>query len=444
VLARIAIVTIAIACAAAAPALAQDPAPRDTALVLPDDHPDRPQEPPRTDLSAAERVTGAIGRLLQKPFEMAGTALEGTLIPIEEERGGFATGLAAAATPRERSHLSYSGGSIGTRSGFVGAGIKYDAFPQEEGPQLGATIAGTNRGYRLITAFGGWNDPAKHPYARVTGYYDVDAMDQFWGLGIDSEDDDQTVFSWEKRGAVAIAGLPERRGIWGRAYLTYERSSVFDGYQPDEPDLDEIFPEHDFPALTLWGPGATVALDFRDQTGYPKSGFLLQGKGEMWRSTDEDDVQWIRYGAEASGHVPLGSDWHILSAKAGFDVAEPDEEDGFIPFVYLPTLGGSQILRGYSGWRFRDLAAAYATAELRWRLWLEHTRDPDQAGALEAALFYDVGTVGPELGDLDFGDRQSSYGVLGRIYLLSGHLMTFGVGLGGDAPRFVFTTSNSW
>ncbi len=441
---RIGVLTIALACMAAAPALSQEPTPRDTSLVLPDDHPARPEPPPRTDLSVTERMLGAIGRLLQKPFEMAGTALEGTLIPIEEERGGFATGLAAAAVPTERKRLSYIGGSIGTRSGFLGAGVRYDALADEEGPQLGASVAATNRGYHTITAFAGWNDPGERPYARVTGYYDLDTMDEFWGLGPGTDDDDESDFSWEKTGAIAAVGLPERRGIWGQAYVTYERTSVFGGYQVDKPDLGEIFPEHDFSAVTLWGPGATVALDFRDQPGFPKSGVLLQGTAEMWRSVDGPDAEWIRWAAEASGHLPLGSHWHILSVKAGVDVAEPDQEDGFIPFPYLPRLGGSQSLRGFPGWRFRDQAVAYGTAEFRWRLWEEHTQEPGTGGALEAALFYDAGVVGPELGDLDFGDREESYGVLGRFYVLGGHLMTFGVGLGGEAPRFVFSTSNAW
>ncbi len=430
--------------AAAAPALAQERAARDSALVLPDDHPDRPQPPPRTDLSGTERFLGALGRLFERPFEMAGTALEGTLIPIEESRGGFASGLASATVPKERGHLSYTGGGIGTRSGFLGAGLKYNVSTHEEGPQGGATVSATNRGYHEITAFAGWNDASDLPYARVTGYYDLDTQDEFWGLGLDTDDDDRTSFSWEKYGAMAVAGLPVRRGIWGRAYLSYERSSVFDGYEVDQPDIGDLFPDDDFPAVTVWGPGVTVALDLRDHTGYPKSGILVEGTAEMWRSVEGPDAKWVRYGAEASSHLPLGSDWHILSVKAGFDVADPDQEDGFIPFVYLPALGGSETLRGFSSWRFRDRAAAYGTAELRWRLWLEHTLDPDQAGALEAALFYDVGAVAPRLGDIDFGDRETAYGLVTRFYVLSGHLMTLGVGLGGEAPRFVFSTRNSW
>jgi hypothetical protein len=445
--ARIGSLFVAIVLAALVTAVqlhAQDPAPRDTVQVPPDDDPRRPQPPPRPDMSAAEHVLSGLGRLLRKPFEMVGTALEGTLIPIEEERGGFAAGLSAATPQRERSHLSYSGGSIGTRSGFLGGGVKYDAIPEEEGPQLGFTGAVTNRGYQEYTVFAGWNDPRERPYARVTGYYDIDTMNEYWGIGPDSDKDREATWSWEKYGGVAAVGLPQRRGIWGSAWVTYERTSVFDGYVVGEPDLDDLFPDDVFPELELWGPGANVAIDLRDSRGYPKSGILLTGNAELWRSLGDEEADWFRYGAELSGHLPLGSHWHILSAKAGVDVAEPEEAGGSIPFPYLPALGGSQSLRGFSSWRFRDRAAMYGTAELRWRIWLEHAQDPEKAGAIEAALFYDVGQVGPKLEDLDFADREETYGVLARFYVAGGHLMTAGVGFSDEATKFVFTTNNSW
>jgi outer membrane protein assembly factor BamA len=391
-----------------------------------------------------ERVGSIIGRTLKLPFEYAGTALEGTLVPIEEERGGFAAGLSATtATPTEkRGHLSFTGGSLGTRSGFVGGGIKYQAFPDPEGPQLGITASASNRGYLDHTAYIGWNDPARHPYARVTGYYDLDSMDEFWGLGPDTDTDDKVGFSWEKYGGTATAGFPEGSIIWGRAYVNYERTSVFRSREVSEPDLVDVFPEFDFPELELWGSGANLTLDLRDSPGYPKKGIFVQGTAEFWRSAGDEDLEWIRYTGEASGHIPLGG-WHVFSVKAGVDVAEP--EKGEIPFPYLPTLGGSQNLRGFASWRWRDEAALYGTAEFRWRIWLEHVQDSSKASALETAIFYDVGDVGDELGDIDLGkDRKTAYGLLARFYLVGNHLITLGAGRSDEETRFVFTTNNSW
>ena len=428
---------------------AQDPAPADTAQVLPDDHPLRPQPPPRPDLSAGERFASAIGRLLKLPFEYTGTALEGTLIPLEEERGGFAAGLSAtAARPAEPKRFSIGGGSLGTRSGFVGLGLQYRVFPERQGPQLGFTAAATNRGYQQHTAYVGWNDSRDHPYVRVTGYYDLDSMDEFWGLGPETDKEVQGIFSWDKYGVIAAAGVPEASGIvWGRAYFTYERTSIFRGREQNEPDVVDLFPAFVFPELELYGPGVTLALDLRDTRGYPRKGLLLQATGELWRSAGDEDLEWFRYAGEASGHVPLGSDWHILSLKAGFEHAKGVSGTGTqdIPFPYLPTLGGSQVLRGFGGWRFRDAATLYGTGEFRWRVWQEHTTDPERAAALETALFYDVGYLGDDPFEIDLGeDRKTAFGLLGRFYLVSGHLLTFGVGHSEEETRFVFSTNNSW
>jgi hypothetical protein len=429
--------------AAAAPVKGQEPAGRDTVEVLPPDHPLRPQKPPRPDLSGVERIGSFFGRLFRLPFEYAGTAIEGTLIPIEEERGGFAAGLSATTVRARPSHLTFRVGSLGTRSGFLGLGIKARAFTDVEGPQLGFSAAATNRGYQEHTAYVGWNDGEERPYVRLTGYYDLDSMDEFWGLGPNSDGENRTSFSWEKYGAVATAGTPQGRSIiWGHAYVTYERTSVFRGRELDEPDLVDVFPEVLFPELELWGPGATVVLDLRDYPGYPRKGILLTGTGELWRSTGDEDLEWFHYAAEASGHVPLGS-WHVFSVKAGFNVADP--EKGEVPFPYLPAIGGSQTMRGFGSWRWRDNAALYGTAEFRWRLWLEHVQDPDRVGALEAAIFYDIGNVGDKLGDIDFGkDRKEGYGILARFYIASEHAVTFGVGHSDEETRFVFTTNNSW
>lgn len=443
---RIALLCVVATVAAAGAARAQDPAPRDTVEVLPPDHPLRPQPPPRPDIGVGEHIGHGIARVLRLPFEYVGTALEGTLIPIEESRGGFAAGLSATtAGPTKRGHISYTGGSLGTRSGILGGGIKVRVLPDPVGPQLGFSAAVTNRGYQEYTAWVGWNDAEEHPYARVTGYYDLDSMDEFWGLGPDSDPDNEVSFSWEKYGGVAAIGIPEGRIVWGSAYVSYERTSVFRGREVNVTDLVDAFPDLVFSDLELWGPGATLALDLRDDPGYPKKGVLLQGTGELWRSINSDDVEWFRYAAEAAAHIPLGSDWHILSAKAGFDAVEPEGSSDFIPFAYLPTIGGSQTLRGFASWRWRDRAVAYGTAELRWRIWLEHTPDPESAGALEVAIFYDVGQVAPRLEDIEFDkDRKTAYGLLARFYLLAEHVMTFGVGRSEEEMRFVFTLNNSW
>lgn len=418
---------------------AQEPAPADTLpIVLPADHPLRPQAP--------YQPTNLI-RFLFKPFEFLGTGAEGTAVWYEQETGGFAAGLAAsAARASEPSYISFGGGSLGTRSGFLGGQIHiHDARLDSRGPRYGMTAGFTHRLYQEYTAYVGVNDPERHPYVLATGFYDIDTMDEYWGLGPDSDDGDESGFSWERWGARASAGLAERTGFRARLRGTYERSFFFRGDQTDNPDAVDLFPEATLPQQELGSVGGLVGIDFRDSAGHPTSGVFAAVDGDLHRSLDDQDFDWTRWGAEAQAHVPLGSDWYILSLGARVDEVDPDEDGGTVPFPYLPALGGSSSLRGYDSWRWRDFAAAAATAEFRWKVWQEQVHENfDKAGAVEATLFADVGQVGATLDDLETDDLKTAYGFLLRMYVVDRPVASVGVGRSEEGIRFLFSTSGYW
>lgn len=428
----------------AAPSFAQD-APGDTLLVLPDDHPSRPQPPP----GVGPGVGAAIAGVLFAPFRMADVALKGTTVVIEEEAGGFAAGLSdRPEVAGEPSHLSMVFGSLGTRSGFGGLGVAYDLFPADLGPSLGVSGAIGNRLYSEYTAFAGWNDPDVAPWIRVTGYYDVDHMDQFWGLGPDTDDeDDESGFSWERWGGRAAAGIPEGRIVNGEIHAIYERSFIYETYETNQRNTVDVFvgvPGVSLPQQELWSPGGTLRLDLRNSAGHPTRGLMIEGSGAIWRSLDDElPFDWTEYSGNAQAHLPLGSDWHIISVGGGFETVEPEDDDSVIPFVYLPTLGGSSSLRGFSSWRWRDQAVAWATAEYRYRIWEEHTWRATP-GVLEAVLFADAGDVASEIGDLDTEDLKTSYGLEIRMFLKDAAVFRIGLAYSDEGIRANISTNGYW
>lgn len=428
----------------AAPAFAQD-APGDTLLVLPDDHPSRPQPPPGVGPGAG----AAIARVLFAPFLMADVALKGTTVVIEEEAGGFAAGLSdRPEVPADASHMAIAAGSIGTRSGFLGGRVTLDAFPEPVGPTLGVSIAATNRLYQEYSAFAGWNDPDVAPWFRVTGYYDVDHMDEFWGFGPETdEEDDDSGFSWERWGGVAALGLPEGWIVNGEIHAAYERSFFYETYDDNHVNSIEVHvaePGVDLPQQELWSPGGSIRLDLRNSHGLPTRGLMIEGQGAIWRSLDDElPFDWTHYGAGAQAHLPLGSDWHVLSIGGSFEVVEPEDDDSVIPFGYVPTLGGSGRLRGYPSWRWRDEAIAWATAEYRYRIWEEHTWRATP-GVIEAALFAEAADMGDELGDIDAEDLKPSYGLEFRMFLKDEPIFRAGVAFSDEGYRFNVTTGSYW
>ena len=93
--------------------------------------------------------------------------------------------------------------------------------------------------------------------------------------------------------------------------------------------------------------------------------------------------------------MPLVRENWVLSLRGQADTILSD--DAVVPFYLLPSLGGSDTLRGYPSWRFRDRHAALTTAEFRWI--------PNR-NIVDVALFYDAGMVAPEFDDLSLQPLQ--------------------------------------
>jgi Omp85 superfamily domain len=92
---------------------------------------------------------------------------------------------------------------------------------------------------------------------------------------------------------------------------------------------------------------------------------------------------------------------------------------GKIPFYSLPSLGGSRTLRGYINNRWTDRAAWHASAE--YRFWFiprgVALTDWVRIERVGAALFYELGNVGPSFDALFDDKAKYSYGVSLRFSL---------------------------
>lgn len=81
----------------------------------------------------------------------------------------------------------------------------------------------------------------------------------------------------------------------------------------------------------------------------------------------KDRSQFFRYGGDLSRYINLFDSSRVLVLRAyGEGVSELAGER--VPFSELPTLGGTQVLRGYPNSRFRDQYVATASAEYQFDL----------------------------------------------------------------------------
>lgn len=438
------LLTLALPFVAPPEVLGQEP--EGTSPVPPDDDPRRPQEPPGYDKGGRNPLWLVLGSPLLLMDHIYYNWARGR----EERCGPMSAGLGSSTCAP--GHVSFFFGSLGSKSGFWGLGFGVHSNRADPtGFKAGFNVAATWRAYQEHSVYVGWNDPLRRPYIRLTGHYDSDTKDRFYGLGPDTDLDDEVDYNWERWGTELHGGVPPRFGIWGSGGVRYERSFESGGWHRDTPNITD--PIDGFPDLAgvldpqqeLWGPFGEVVLDLTDSPGHPIAGVKVKARGAAYRSVNDLDFNWNSYGGEVQGHLPLGSQWHILSGKVGFDQVEPKDNTDEIPFVYLPYLGGSDRLRGYNTWRFTDRAVGYGTVEYRYRIWHENHPDPDVSSAIETALFYDFGEVGDDLDavldEFEFTGKYS-YGLEFRGYLRENFVFRAGIARSEEATRLNFKFSD--
>jgi outer membrane protein assembly factor BamA len=254
----------------------------------------------------------------------------------------------------------------------------------------------------------------------------------FFGIGNGSLSGNRTDYRLKDLDTLAFATV--RANPWlsmtGRTGLL-RRVDVARGASTLHPSTVERFDEGSAPGVTRQ-PNylhADVALDVdtRDTPGYPASGGRYRVSMAMFHDQDFSSYSFRRVEADAAQYISLGRS--VLAFHGRMDLSQTGAGQD-VPFYLLPSLGGSNSLRGYQDYRFRDRDLLMLNAEYRWPI----------VRRIDAAVFYDTGTVGPRAGDLS-RDRHADYGVGMRLHTATHLLARVDVARGHEGMRTLFTFS---
>ena len=209
------------------------------------------------------------------------------------------------------------------------------------------------------------------------------------------------------------------------------------------PDFAFLFDESEQVALGWLGAG--FRYDTRDSQRNPYRGTAIGGSIDAALAQTDGDVG-ATYLIFADQIFPVWSLFHDGGTK---DEENPPTDtlafhfesrlsSGDLPFFARPTLGGSEIQRGYIEGRWRDDAVWTAATEYRFwflprgfKVW-RHIR----VERLGAAVFYEVGGVG-ENGSALFHERLiQSYGVSGRVTIERAALFRADFGFSDEGFNF--------
>ena len=147
---------------------------------------------------------------------------------------------------------------------------------------------------------------------------------------------------------------------------------------------------------------AAVAYDARREAHsyhrLPSSGYRLDAWVGYRHGLADDPSRFVRFGGEAQRYFDLWGGNRVLMLRARFEGVSGELDN--IPFVDLPTLGGSNLLRGYTEGRFRDRYSGILTAEYRY---------PIQDFAT-GFVFAEAGRVWRNFDELDLSDNRLGFG----------------------------------
>ncbi len=222
--------------------------------------------------------------------------------------------------------------------------------------------------------------------------YNVDAGQQFYGLGPDSSRYSQTNYKqeyWQYKWGV---GKPLAEGSNWRAHIGehYESSRALDGPLPGLPGFGATFPaQFSDRYQQTHETRATLDYDTRDSVMTTTRGAFAQAYAEASIRGFMSEYDYERYGADLRWFHPwkTDDDSRVLAVQYQFQqVMGPTP-----PFWILPTLGGKYSLRAYGDGRFVDRGMTALNVEQRFNVLQE-----DMAGVtaqFQIAPFAGLGGV---------------------------------------------------
>jgi hypothetical protein len=355
------------------------------------------------------------------PYEP--TAVEKGLLYVEENRIVERLTIADGWYPRI--------GGLTTGGGFAGgAGYRKHLFDDELFLNVSGAIS--TKAYKEVVA--------QASYPRLwNGRVEVGTnfrwrdfpQEDFFGLGPDSRLETRTNYAFEStdiNGLVALKPLP-----WFRigSVVGLISPTIEPGTDARMPSTELVFTDLDAPGLleqpTFLYKNVFVEIDYRDQPGNARSGGLWRATYGAWNDRNLNEFDFGRFDFETAHFLPIFDKKRVFALRAVVSYVNNDPANR-VPFYFLPYVGGSESVRSYREFRFRDENAVFFNLEYRWEAF----------SGMDMALFFDAGEVRANWENIDLQDLRTAYGVGFRFNTFKSVFLRLDIGAGGGEGTRIF------
>jgi outer membrane protein assembly factor BamA len=331
-------------------------------------------------------------------------------------------------SPDEGLYPRFNG--LPTGSGVVGGAGYRTRFM---GDRFFADVSGvvSTRKYKAVDAKTRWLQTWRD---RVEGWTDFRYQDlpqeDFFGLGLDSSRNARTNYTLESTDITTRGVMKIRPSVRVGAELGLFNPAISRGTEREVPSIEARFSDAQAPGLarqpSFFHHGVLIELDSRDRPGYPRRGHFYQASFVTWDDTSAQEFNFRRLDATASQFIPVSAG-HVIAFRMGTSYLINADGDR-VPFYLLPYLGGSDTLRGFREYRFRDENRLFLNVEYRWEAF----------PYIEIAPFFDAGEVRNRWQEVGLRRLETSYGVGARVHTDSRVFFRIDAGTGGSEGANVF------
>lgn len=268
-----------------------------------------------------------------------------------------------------------------------------------------------------LTVLGGWREATQA---------------RFYGIGMDTSQDDRTSFDFRQpRASASLTFWPTRRLWMLNAGAELSQWSQRSG-EGNNPSVDVVYTAQQLPGLgtttTYLHSQGTVGFDWRPAEGYARRGGFYGVTLHDYADNDEKfGFRQVDY--EVTQHFPILREAWVISLH-GLAQTTYTKSDQQIPFFMLPSVGSGSTLRGFKSQRFRDQNSLLLQAE--WRIMANRF--------LDTAVFYDAGKVTARRSDLNLEGLKSDVGFGTRFHGPFATPLRIEVAHGSEGWAFIFVT----
>jgi hypothetical protein len=293
-------------------------------------------------------------------------------------------------------------GNITAGGGFA-VGPAYRQLLFDDTAAFSAVAIGSIKRYWLLESRLAWPELAGgRLFADVHGRLFEYPLEDFFGLGSGSRRDDAVSYGFRSSEVGAAGGVRPVPWFLLGARIDHLTPSVGPGGEGRS--IGQVFSPSAVPGLDSQPDFLRYELsadaNFRQPLGNPRRGGQYKVVYQGFADRDFGRYTFRRVDVDLQQYVPLLRDRRVLALRAFASTADADAGQE-VPFYYQRTLGGPDDLRGFRQFRFRDKNILLLQAEYRWEIFT----------AVDGAIFYDAGRVGPRIQDLGLDGLESDYGI---------------------------------